>query len=280
MENQSESTFGEGSYLPNKHKQFEIHNANREEVLIDTLSNEQVKHSGRIVFNDDNFENTSLIRLQYDIDVFNFLTRKFYVMGKKINLSSYFSINQYQSTILDIPFSCKLNELGLKIPLKHREFCQVTIFEGKGEPLLPINESRLINAGKPLSMEMRYTLPNKEVYVVIKNTTSKSKEVNLIDLAQGKNIPQGIVIENSGFNLEGGTDFNLLKIWSKNNTHLCEPVYYSYGEVEEKIAVQNYFSAMQWQSNMIDVPHDFKIITKSKIMVNLPSNARTMYSFL
>ena len=67
----------------NKYKQVEIYNANHEIININPLSNEQVKHTGAMVINDDDFEDISLIRLQFNKRPFDFLLRPFYFLGKK-----------------------------------------------------------------------------------------------------------------------------------------------------------------------------------------------------
>jgi hypothetical protein len=243
-----------------KSKRIEIYNANLQTLYISPLSSNQQEYSGRIIHSDNEFDNISLIRLIFDMDFFDFLSRPFYIFGKKVNLSSYFSAYQFQSGIVDIPMEGKLNELELKIPLKYREFCQVQIFSG-------------------ISMKCKtYILPEKEIYVVINNTSSKSHEVNLIDLAQGKNLPDGVTIENSDFRIEDGkeNEFKLMRIWSNNHNQVTEPVYYN----ETKIEVMNYFSAHSFQNRVMDVPYKFIISPSSEIKVNIASNTKVMYHLL
>ena len=70
-----------------------------------------------------------------------------------------------------------------------------------------------------------------------------------------------------------------MRVWSKNSVQLRELVTYC-ASSEEKIEVGNYFSAMQFQGNMVDVPYKFKIENETKFIVNIASNARVMYHLL
>ena len=49
---------------------------------------------------------------------------------------------------------------------------------------------------------------------------------------------------------------------------------------EMKIETPCYFSAYQFQANMVDVPRDFNITADGKIMVNIEGNTSVMYHFL
>lgn len=245
-------------------KQIKVYNADNSIVNVSPLSDDNKKHSGRIILNGDDeyFENISMLRFQYIMDSFDFLTRPFYILGKKFNLSSYFSANQYQSGIIDVPFNASLKELDLKIPLGNMEYCIVTMYEGKNPDAIKIK------------------LPNKQFYVVINNTSSESFKVNLVDLVQGKNIPKGIEIENSDFNISESHNFNLLRIMG-TQSQINNPVNFelSDGNIYE-IKTAMYWSANQFQSNIIDVPIKIDVFEDKSIMVNIESKSRVMYHLM
>ena len=261
---------------------IEMYNANYEEVLLSTISDNNPLHSGRVniqtnkititdksgnvtyanLFNEEGIVNK--IRLQHNLDVFDFYTRKFELFGKQVNISSYFSLHQYQTGILEIKTFGKFKEIDFKIPLKHREFCKVVYFQDSPNPTF--------NA--PLTK-----LP--EVYVVINNTNNEVKRVNILDLAQNKNIPKGIVVENNYFE-ESDKDlkFDLLRVWSKNNSQL--QVLISENQPNNRIeAIEpaKYLTHDQHQSIGIDIKKTFKINKTSEIMVDIHPNTRVMYHF-
>lgn len=245
------------------HKRIEIYNANHETLAVNPFSSEQKEHSGRIIYHDDDFENISLMRFQFDMDFFDFLTRPHYIKGKKVNLSSYFSINQFQTGILDVPFISNINELDMKIQLKYRDFCTLTFFENAGNNKLE-----------------KAFAPKSEVYALINNTSTESHKVNIIDLAQGINVQKGITIENSNFDVEKGNDFKLMRVWSKTIHQINEPISIIKDDKETIVKVAAYWSAYQLQNNVLDVPYDFNINSDSKIMVNIASKAKVFYNFL
>ncbi len=222
------------------------------------LSDDQAIHSGRIVDEDDKFDNTALIRIQYSADRFDFFTREFCLKGEKVNLSRYFSINQFQSTLVDIPFICSLDELDFKIPTKRRESIYVTIFGCKEGEVVKNTE-----------------LPKKEIWVVLENTLSRTKEVDLISLAQGEKPPIGVVVSSSEFKIKGGQDFPMLRVWGGTN-QIGSIITYE----NEIIAPNSYFSANQFQSGIIDIKKDFTISPKSEIKVNIEGKTKVMYHFL
>ncbi len=256
-------------YRAPKYKIIEIYNHSGDTLLMNPLSDDQVKNSGRLIHQDDEFVDVGMIRLQFHMNLFDFMTREFYMLGKKFNFSSYFSVNQFQTGIMDIPFVAFMKDIDIKIPLKHHEWCAISFYESSKN-------------------EIRSPLPNKEVYIVIENTSSKSKDVNLIDLAQGLNIPKGIIVTNSEFNIVGGNDFKLLRIWGKGS-QITEPIYYQEGDYKftdgkplsiSKIEPQSYFSANQFQSGIIDVNKKFVITPESEIKVHIASKEKVMYHFL
>lgn len=250
-----------------KYKQVEIYNANHEIININPLSDEQVKHTGSIVFNNDDFEDISLIRLQFNKRPFDFLLRPFYFLGKKRNISSYFSVNQFQDTILDIPMDCKLNELDFKIPMGYAEFCTVTVFDKK-------------TSGMVSSPTNSY--PNKEFYVVLRNDFKDAKEVNLIDLAQGKEPSSlGITVLNNDFNADFekfrvGIEFGLMRVWTNKPSQFSQMVM----DDNTPININNYFSASQFQSVCVDVHRPFVITPEKKLTVMIESGATAMYHFI
>ncbi len=249
----------EGStYEPTPRKSIEVYNSSRDFLFMNPLSDEQEKHSGRIVDADDNFENTDLIRLQYTADKFDFFTREFCLKGQKANLSRYFSIEQFQSGIIDIPFVCPIDELDFKIPTKRRESIYVTIFGNSKEKL---------NTEKT-------QLPTTEIYIVIENTLSRTKEVDLISLAQGEKPPIGIVVSSNAFKVEGGNDFSMLRVWGSSN-QICSVVTFD----NELITPSSYFSVNQFQSGIVDIKKDFNIKTNTEVKVNIEGKTKVMYSF-
>ncbi len=266
MENTT-TEIADGDLYPSPlYKQIEIYNHSGNPLLMNPLSDDQQKHSGRVVTHDDDFDTVGLIRLQFETDVFNFLTREFYILGRKVNLSSYFSVNQFQSGIIDIPFICSIKDLDFKIPLRHHESCYITMYSAD-EGVLSKNTE----------------LPQKEIYVFVENTSSKSKTVNLIALAQGINLPLGIKTLSREFNVEGGNDFSLLRVWSKTR-QIAEPIYYKYKEGEEdvikKIHPSSYMSPHQFQGHIIDVQEKFVITPDTEINVNIASWEKVMFHFL
>lgn len=274
----------------NKHKNFNIYNANYEQVLFDVLSDNNPKHSGRIIINDDDIENVSLVRLQHNnIDTFDFCTRKFIINGKNRILSSCFSIYQFQSNIIDIPFQSDFKDFDFKMPLNYAEFCNVLIYQGsleeQKEPKFSTTlEGRnddyemvvsLLSLQKPLQ-----TNEKKEAYVVLQNTSRENKSVNLVDLFyqyDSTNFIESplLKIKNIHFDSES-RKFKMIRVWSKNQNAITDIIEYN----DEKITTLNYFSANQFQSSIIDIPKDFEINPETKIIVNIPSNTTILYHFM
>ena len=246
-------------FMEVNHTNIDIYNANRETVYVNPLSKEQVPHSGSIILNEELVKNVSLIRLMYNIDAFSFLTRPFYIAGEKVNLSNYFSKNQYQSGILDIPVSFEVGKLGLKIPLNFSEFCSVTLF------------------GMNTSVVSPCTLKKKEIYVLVSNESRYQKEVDLIELSKWQNKISdeklsGIVVSNNNYNIEDG-NFNLLRIWKKGEGGFM-PIDYNGNRIDTYL----YFTPDQFNGNIIDVPMDIKVDSDTKLMTTINPKSKVMFS--
>lgn len=239
--------------------QFDLYNSNRKMVYVDPLGKEFENNSGSIKINENEmFENGALIRLQYHhMDSFDFLTRPMYVFGKKINLSSYFSVNQYQSGIIDIPFGFKLSELDLKIPLCFMEHCMVTIFEGTSENKIHDDSS----------------------YALIENNSLESINVDLIELFKGGKQHNDINIINSNF-VEGRDDYSMMRIWSKNLNQFEIPIFNKTKEGEVNIEPNTYLSPYQMTSNVIDITQKFDLSKTESIETTIMPKTKIMFHIL
>lgn len=247
-------------------KTFEIYNANSNLVYVNPFSAEHKPHTGSILHNDGGkMEEITMIRLQFKMDNFDFLNRPFFINGKKVNISLYFSEYQIQTGVLDIPYIFKADELQLEIPLCGREHCIVSIYSRKKE-----NVEYVDGFGYP------------ECYVVLNNTSCKSHVVNLIDLMQLKNIPDGVLITNNDFKLhqDGKSDFELLRIWSNDENQLESPLLFGMDNPDE-IHTEPYMSPYQNHNHIVSIPYMFKDIhVDQKLMVNIASHTKCAYHLL
>lgn len=245
-----------------KNKRVEIYNANYEVIHINPFAEKQVEHTGAIVRENEELgeeiNNVSLVRLNFQTHPFDFLIRPFYFLGAKRNISKYFSANQYNSSMVDIPISCKFSDLDLKIPMGYAEFCTVNVI-GNGA----VDEVELY--------------PSKEFYVVIRNDSHKCKKVNIVDLAQGIITSPMIHIINSDFNIENGNNFSTMRVMTRNSTQFSENVTVVDGD--NTLKVFNYFSANQFQDWIIDIEHNFVVNKDSIITVDIQPKTTVMYHF-
>ena len=247
-------------------KRFELYNAGSALLHINPLDEIQEKHSGSIINpnQNDDIKNVSMIRFMFTThkyDMFDFLCRPFYIGGEKVNMSTFFSENQFQGGILSVPLNnpISIEKLNLKVPLKWAEFCNVSLFDSHN--VTNNTDSTLRN------------FPDKEAYVVIDNSTLDSFEVNLVDLMRGINIPEGITVTNSKY-MNG--DFSLMSIFSKSTQQLIQLLKYN----EEDVKPEEYFSAIQFQSFVVRCAKNFKITDATELKVLISGNATVMYHFM
>ena len=243
--------------------QFDLYNANRDVVYVNPFAKDFVKNSGSIRIGvsqkeDEDFKSIELMRLQFDIDIFDFLSRPFFLFDKKVNLSSYFSVNQFQSGIIDIPFEAEIEDLNLRIPLKFMEHCCITFFEGKSKG------NKLHEQGS---------------YVVVENTSLESVKVNLIDLFKGINENEKIKITNNDFN-EDKTNYELMRIWTKNHNQFEVHVLNKSKDSLDKIEPINSFSANQFQAGIVDVKYKFDLSKIESIETTIMGRTKVMYHLL
>lgn len=239
--------------------QFDLYNANRQMVYVNPFAKEFEKNSGAIQINESPvFENGVLIRLDYlNIDFFDFLTRPIYLNDKKVNISSYFSANQFQSGIVDIPFGFKLSELDLKIPLCFMEHCVVSFYEG----------------------ESKNTIHENNSYALIENNSMESVSVNLIDLFKNENVNKNIKVINSNFT-EGRNNYSLMRIWSKNHNQLYMPILDKEKNREIKIEPSVSVSHYNFQPHIIDVSHEIDLSKTESIETIIMPKTKIMFHIL
>lgn len=243
--------------------QFDLYNANRDVVYVNPFAKDFVKNSGSIRIGvsqkeDEDFKSIELMRLQFNIDIFDFLSRPFFLFDKKVNLSSYFSVNQFQSGIIDIPFEAEIEDLNLRIPLKFMEHVCVTFFEGKSKG------NKLHEQGS---------------YVVVENTSLESVKVNLIDLFKGINENEKIKITNNDFNKDK-TNYELMRVWTNQQSQCEMPILNKSKDSSDKIEPISYLSHMQFQSNIIDIQHKFDLSKIESIETTIMGRTKVMYHLL
>ena len=164
-----------------------------------------------------------------------------------IPLVYWFNINQFQSTIINIPIELTLDEPVLEFEVTPKTNSIVTLFR---------NDFTSTN-----SLEYLGKYPKDMVCLIIENTSSEFyKGVDIFNIPKSNTF---IKVKSPLCSYEDVQEsvneksivFKNLKIVSKNSTQMCMPIYMR-NLIDKSVKenhVVNYFSAMQFQSSVIDV---------------------------
>lgn len=229
----------EGSVTDEEHvKRIFVYNANSKLKYVKLFTDDNQPHCSRVMHRDDDFEFISLIRIYFYSNSSVLPKSILYphkMFGRQTNLSRFFSVYQFQQTIIDIPCTGRLKDLQWEIPLHFMEYCLVVIYAGS-EPIQSIH------------------LKN-EFYISVKNTSyDQDIEVDLMDLRKGENIPKDIKVKFHDLQ-QNGDKFSLLRVFSSTK-QMPEKIELIYKGMTTLIEPIKHFSANQFQGGCIDIPID------------------------
>lgn len=255
---------------------LKAYNQNFTTKKINLLSLDNEKHTG-VLSHDKNEEELSiyldkfkkgdklvdLFRIQ-STNLLDLMFSGFYKNGRKSMFMDYFSLNQFQTGILDVPFNGEeIN--NLEVELAPNSNCYFTIFEKE--------EVKTKDDLNQFFIEKKYN----SICIIAENKSRKVQKINLLDI----NFNNGFIDDKIEIEIPiNETNGCVLK--SKLVRAFCKKTEQLIGFINingMKIEQSQFWSANQFQSIGIDMPLELDIKFGNEFEISLLPNTKVMYIF-
>lgn len=212
-------------------KSFLMYNANYSQKTVSLKGGNQ-DHCGCITVADAEMTHTTFLRLQFgNGKPINFLTEGVLINNQKIYPFSYFSLFQFQSNIIDIPFNSSWDDFDFKIPIKFMNHVNVHVF----------------GANNPEESIDKYN-PSESAFISFKNKRKSTVEVDILNLLLSDE--EHPFIEIIDKNIQNtNTKFSLLRLMSSNPQQYYQEVHTENGTVK----ISEFLSLSNFQ-DFVEVP--------------------------
>ena len=228
-------------------------------------------------------------------------------VSKKIMAGYYFSPYQQQQGIIQIPINKNVKNLNISYPLKHGESGQIRFKWGRnvcdntpnklivGSTMKDSKNNLLFKVKPTLSLPLQQTVLEKQLCLIVENTTYKTVRVDLLALLSGKKI-DGVNFDSPISEYKKGNNiFNRLKVWSDNTGQNMQPLQYvkkgvklnkktkldifGNGNGIQNINLSSCVSAYQMHLWILETSRDFKFHSDDSYFVDILAGTKVAYYF-
>ncbi len=249
-----------------------VYNQNFVTKTIDLFSKEQEKHTGILSYDktEDELNNevekfkkgdgkVSLLRVT-TTELFKLMYNGMFINGKKIMYMDYFSLNQFQTGIMDIPLIENVKKMEVELAYGTSACYSLFVEE--------INQSYLSNKN----------IDCKKLCIIASNKSREPKKINLLDFKFKNGFTDNeIEIEIPVNDVQDNEILNtyLIRAFSRKIEQLNSEVKFNDSKVEQS----SYWSACQFQSIGVDMPIKTEIKFGNNFEITLLPNTKIMYMF-